>query len=176
MFSQCWISKTSKATFRLTLPLRALSASVSLPKSSGTGSWSVSDTGSMFCRFVFVVSPLHNTETLGGHAWDAKHLYHKFSVYMIVYTPDELLLGQVSGRWHEVHHAETSIGPPGTSFKKGTFRGSPLGSLGPPFCTDWIWFARSSFDRMLLTSLYGTLFSLGVGKGVNEVSEGAMAA
>lgn len=44
--------------FRLTRPVRALSTTVSLPKSSGTCSSSVSGTGSIFCRLVLVVSPL----------------------------------------------------------------------------------------------------------------------
>lgn len=76
----------SNAIFRLTLPVRALSTSVSLPKSSGTCSWSVSVTGSIFCRLVLVVSPLENMEKpkvsfIKNNAWNARQLYERSHVY-----------------------------------------------------------------------------------------------
>lgn len=35
-----------------------------------------------------------------------------------VNVPNELLLWEISGEWHEVDHTEASIRPPGTGYMK----------------------------------------------------------
>lgn len=114
-----------KAKSKLTRPVRALSASVSFPRSSGTCSGSVSDTGSMFCRLVFVVSPLGIMQrpevSLIRRCFEYRASSRCLSkTSYVVHIPNELLLGQISGERHEIDHAESSIGSSGTGYGRNT--------------------------------------------------------
>ena len=184
----------SKNIFRLTLPVRALSTSVSLPKSSGIWSSSVSDTGSIFCRLVLVVSPLEVME--------------KQEVSYVKKMPGmpNMFVTVLQFRRLFTHPMSCSCDRSLENGMKSTMLRRALDLLEPAmgkaqlFCflncdysfldisvlltahsntwqrQKWPEHCLYLFCNFFLTSLYGTLFSLRVGKGVDEVSKGAVAA
>lgn len=186
--------EVKKRDFRLTLPVRALSTSVNLPRSSGAGSWSVSDTG----RLVLVVSPLKDTRRsevsfMKKDAWDSKQLCDSFTIHALVYPMScscdrslekgmksttlrrALDLREPAAKRGQLFGGSSLVVRWGYSFFK------LLNANVCKFICKSLGIQSSLLiyvlllQKCVLTSLYGALFPFCAGEGMNEVSEGTMA-